>query len=128
MSEPGNPAMQPPTQLPDPEPRTGGAASPAEPAGRFPAVYLGHGAPTLLDDELWPKELAGWVLIANLIAWPVAYYFMNGWLHGFAYRTPMNAWMYLLAGGMAMVIALATVSFQAIKAAAANPVESLRYE
>ena len=77
---------------------------------------------------LLSKELAGWVLIANLIAWPVAYYFMNGWLHGFAYRTPMNAWMYLLAGGMAMVIALATVSFQAIKAAAANPVDSLRYE
>jgi putative ABC transport system permease protein len=87
---------------------------------------LGASMPEII--YLLSKELAGWVLIANLIAWPVAYYFMNGWLHGFAYRTPMNAWMYLLAGGMAMVIALATVSFQAIKAAAANPVDSLRYE
>ena len=69
-----------------------------------------------------------WVFIANIIAWPVAYYFMNKWLQDFAYRININWWAFVLSGGIALVIALATVSFQAVKAALANPVDSLRYE
>ena len=74
------------------------------------------------------KKFVVWVIAANLLAWPVAYYFMNKWLEGFAYRTEMSWWSFVLSGVIAMAIALATVSFQAIKAATANPIESLRYE
>ncbi len=68
------------------------------------------------------------VLIANLIAWPLAYFAMAKWLGNFAYRIDIAWWMFALAGGLALLIALLTVSTQAIKAAVANPVESLRYE
>ncbi|HVO75919.1 MAG TPA: FtsX-like permease family protein [Ignavibacteriaceae bacterium] len=68
------------------------------------------------------------ILISNVIAWPIAYFFMNKWLQDFAYRIDISWWMFVLSGGIALIIALATVSFQAIKAATANPVESLRYE
>ena len=74
------------------------------------------------------KEFTKWVLIANLIAWPVAYYFMNKWLQDFAYRINMSGWIFIFAGCAALAIALITISFQAIKAATANPVKSLRYE
>ena len=77
---------------------------------------------------LLTKQFTRWVLIANLIAWPVAWYVMNKWLQNFAYRIDMSWWMFVLAGGLALVIALLTVSTQAIRAATANPVESLRYE
>jgi putative ABC transport system permease protein len=53
---------------------------------------------------------------------------MNKWLQDFAYRIDIGLWVFILSGGIALVIALATVSFQAIKAAIANPIESLRYE
>jgi putative ABC transport system permease protein len=68
------------------------------------------------------------VAISNIIAWPVAYYLMNKWLEDFAYRIDTSWWMFILSGGIALLIALLTVSFQAIKAALANPVENLRYE
>ena len=68
------------------------------------------------------------VVIAIVIASPVAYYFMHRWLQDFAYRVPMSWWIYALAGGGAVLIALVTVSWQAIRAATANPVESLRAE
>ncbi|MFZ1289072.1 MAG: ABC transporter permease [Melioribacteraceae bacterium] len=73
-------------------------------------------------------EFTKWVVIANIIAWPVAYFFMNKWLQDFAYRIDISWWIFALSGGIALVIALVTVSFQAIKAATANPVESLKYE
>ena len=73
-------------------------------------------------------EFIKWVLLANIIAWPVAYYFMNKWLQGFAYRIELNLWMFVFAGGIALLIALGIVCLQAIKAATANPVKSLRYE
>ena len=66
--------------------------------------------------------------IPNLIAWPVAYYFMNKWLQDFAYRININWWIFIAAGCIALAIALITISFQAIKATTANPVKSLRYE
>jgi putative ABC transport system permease protein len=68
------------------------------------------------------------VLLANVIAWPVAYYFMHRWLQNFAYRTRIDIWMFLMAAALAMLIALLTVSYQSIRAALANPVDSLRYE
>jgi len=77
---------------------------------------------------LLSKEFAKWVLVANIVAWPVAWLGMNMWLQNFAYRIHMNVWILLAAGGSALLIALLTVSFQALKAAAADPVESLRYE
>ena len=68
------------------------------------------------------------VLIANAIAWPLAWFTINQWMEGYAYRLPMSWWVFILAGFMALVIALATVSLLAMKAAAANPVTSLRSE
>jgi putative ABC transport system permease protein len=68
------------------------------------------------------------VLLGNCIAWPMAYFAMNSWLQNFAYRIDIGWWMFALAGGLALLIALATVSTQALKAALANPVEALRYE
>ena len=69
-----------------------------------------------------------WVLIANLIAWPVAWYFMSRWLQGFAYRVDLAWWMFVSAAVLALSIAFITVSLQTIKAALKNPVDSLRYE
>jgi putative ABC transport system permease protein len=77
---------------------------------------------------LLSKEFARWVLIANVVAWPLAYYVMNNWLKNFAYRTDMSVWIFIASGALALIIALLTVSSHAIKAATANPVESLRYE
>ena len=74
------------------------------------------------------KEFTKWVLIANLIAWSVAYFFMNGWLENFAYRINLNVWVFILSSVSALLIAVITVSYQAIRAALANPIESLRYE
>jgi putative ABC transport system permease protein len=77
---------------------------------------------------LLSKEFVKLILLANLIAWPIAYFTMNKWLQDFAYRIEIGWWVFALAGGMALLIALLTVSTQAIKAALANPVEALRYE
>ena len=74
------------------------------------------------------KEFILLVCLANAIAWPLAYYFMNKWLKNFAYRTSMGLWIFILSALAALVIALFTVSYQSIKAATANPVDSLRYE
>jgi putative ABC transport system permease protein len=74
------------------------------------------------------KDFLELVLIALAIASPIAWYFMNQWLQDFAYRVHISWWVFALAGSGAMLIALITVSFQAIKAALANPVKSLRSE
>ncbi len=74
------------------------------------------------------KEYLLWVVVSNVIAIPVAWYAMHSWLEGFAYRRAMDWWMFALAGGGALVVALLTVSVQSLRAATANPVESLRYE
>ena len=78
--------------------------------------------------SLLTKDFIKVVLIANIVAWPLAYYLMNKWLQNFAYRTVIGWWIFVLAGGIALLIAISTISFRAIKAATANPVESLRYE
>jgi putative ABC transport system permease protein len=77
---------------------------------------------------LMSKEYMFWVVIALVIAQPVAYYFVLQWLRDFPYRIELAWWIFALSGGIAMLIALVTVLAQAMKAAAANPVESLRYE
>jgi len=74
------------------------------------------------------KQFVSLVIISNVIAWPVAYYLMHKWLQDFAYRIDISWWIFVLSGGTALLIALLTVSYQAIKAATANPVEALRYE
>jgi len=68
------------------------------------------------------------VLMATIIAAPVAWYFMHHWLEGFAYRISISAWYFIGAGGLALLIALATVSGQAVRAAMVSPVKSLRTE
>ena len=73
-------------------------------------------------------DFVKWVAIAFVIATPIAYYAMNKWLQNFAYRTPLSWWVFALAGMLALVIALLTVSWQSWLAARRNPVEALRYE
>ncbi len=77
---------------------------------------------------LLSKRFVRWVLAANVIAWPVAWFAMNRWLEGFAYRVSLNPLFFPLAGLTALAIALATVSYHSIKTAFADPAESLRYE
>jgi putative ABC transport system permease protein len=77
---------------------------------------------------LLSKEFAKWVLIANVIAWPVAYFVMERWLDSFAYRTFIGIQTFIVATVLAFVIAILTVSFQAIKAALSDPVKSLRHQ
>ena len=73
-------------------------------------------------------QFTKWVIWANLIAFPVAYAGMKLWLGKFAYHINIEAWFFFLAAILALVIALVTVSFQAIRSASANPVEALQYE
>ena len=77
---------------------------------------------------LLSKDLTKLVLLANIIAWPVAWFSLNRWLQSFLYRTHINLDIFIIAGAIALIIALFTVSYHSIKAATANPVDSLRYE
>jgi len=77
---------------------------------------------------LLSKEFIKWVLLANLIAWPVAYFAVHNWLQNFAFRTRIGWEIFLLSGSLALVISLLTVCYQSVKAALADPVDSLRYE
>jgi putative ABC transport system permease protein len=74
------------------------------------------------------KDIVKLVILSAVIATPIAWLAMNNWLQNFAYRISLNGWIFLVAGLIAILIALATISFQAIKAAFANPVKSLRTE
>ena len=74
------------------------------------------------------RDLVKWVVIAFVIATPVAWYAMNKWLENFAYKTTLSWWIFALAGFLALGIALLTVSWQSWRAATKNPVEALRYE
>jgi putative ABC transport system permease protein len=77
---------------------------------------------------LLSKEFTKWILIANIIAWPLAYYVMNNWLKDFAYKISITPWVFFISGMAALIIALLTISSHAIKAATANPVKSLKFE
>jgi putative ABC transport system permease protein len=89
---------------------------------------LGASTPGIV--RLLSGEFTRWVLAANLLAWPTAYLVMNRWLSGFAYRIELASQLgwFFLAGVLSVLIAWLTVGFQAVKAAAADPVRSLRYE
>jgi len=87
---------------------------------------LGSSVPNIV--QLLSKDFLKLVFISILIASPIAWYAMNKWLQDFAYKVDISWWIFLLAGFMAVLIAFATVSFQAIKAAIANPIKSLRTE
>jgi putative ABC transport system permease protein len=86
------------------------------------------GAP--LSHILWllTGQFVKWVVIASLIAWPVGYWVMNRWLEGFAFRSSLSVWIFLVSGLVALIIATLTVSSQVIKAALTNPAQSLKYE
>jgi len=87
---------------------------------------LGASISTIIS--LLSKDFLKLVGISIIIASPVAYWGMHNWIQNFAYRIDISWWMFVAAGGVAIVIALVTVSFQAVKAAVANPVKSLRTE
>lgn len=78
--------------------------------------------------KLLSKDFVVLVIIAAVIAFPLAWWAMSNWLQNFAYRAPLSGWTFIIAGGGALIIALITVSFQAVKAALANPVNSLQAE
>jgi putative ABC transport system permease protein len=75
---------------------------------------------------MFSRQFAKWVVAANLIGWPVAYILMSQWLKNFAYRISFNTAAFAAAGILTMAIALLTVAFQSIRAASANPADSLR--
>jgi len=77
---------------------------------------------------LLSKEFTKWVIVANIFAWPIAYFVLSKWLQSYAYKTNIALLSFVLSGALALLIALATVSYQSIKAALANPADSLRYE
>jgi putative ABC transport system permease protein len=87
-----------------------------------------NGAKSIEVTTTLNKDFLTWVVIAFLIATPIAYYAMNKWLENFAYKTELSWWIFALAGLLALGIALLTVSWQSWKAATRNPVEALRYE
>jgi putative ABC transport system permease protein len=74
------------------------------------------------------KDFIQWIVIAFIISCPISWYAMHKWLENFAYKTELSWWIFAAAGGIAVVIALLTVSGQSFKAATRNPVEALRYE
>jgi putative ABC transport system permease protein len=87
---------------------------------------LGASLPSIVG--LLSRESARLVLLSNIIAWPLAYLAMKSWLKSFAYRTEIEVWVFFAAALAALGIALLTVSFQAVKAALANPADSVRSE
>jgi putative ABC transport system permease protein len=77
---------------------------------------------------LLAKNFLKLVIVANLIAWPIAYFAMNKWLENFAYRTNVNPWAFVLCGILTLCIAMLTVSYQSIRASISNPVVAIKYE
>jgi putative ABC transport system permease protein len=87
---------------------------------------LGSSVPGIV--ALLSRQFSLWVLAANLIAWPIAYFAMHRWLNGFAYRTSLGLDVFVLAGAISLLAAALPIGFQSLKAAVADPVKSLRYE
>ncbi len=74
------------------------------------------------------KEFFKWILLSNIIAWPIAFLYSQKWLQNFAYRTSIDIWVFILSCLLVLITALITVSYQTLRVAYGNPVESLRYE
>jgi putative ABC transport system permease protein len=87
---------------------------------------LGASVPGIV--VLLSKDFLKLVVAANVIAWPLAYFGMSRWLQNFAYKSGIGVWIFLLTGILALGIALATVSYQSVKAALLNPVDAIKYE
>jgi putative ABC transport system permease protein len=104
------------------------AAYTAERRGKEIGIRKVLGASTQGLAALLSKEFLQLVTISCLIAFPIAWWAMRSWLQGYQYRTTIHWWIFALAGALALVVALLTVSFQAIKTALANPVKALRSE
>jgi len=86
------------------------------------------GAPVTGIVTMLSKEFAKWVLIANIIAWPISYFTLNKWLQNFPYHINLTVWIFLFSTALALIVALVTVSYQSIKAAISNPINALKYE
>jgi putative ABC transport system permease protein len=86
------------------------------------------GAPVTRIFTLLTSELLWGILLANLVAWPIAWYGLNRWLQNFAYRTSLSWWIFFIAGMSVMTVALLTMCWQTLRAARINPVDSLRFE
>jgi len=85
------------------------------------------GASPLKIGLLFAGEYSRLILLANLLAWPAAWYAMHRWLEGFAWQTPLQAWIFLAAGAITFGVAILTMTSQTLRAARINPVNSLRY-
>jgi len=86
------------------------------------------GSSTIAIVTLLNREFLRWIVVANLIAWPVSYFVMQRWMHKFAYRANFTIGIFILAASIGLAVALFTVSMQTLKAARANPVDSLKHE
>jgi putative ABC transport system permease protein len=87
---------------------------------------LGASVPNVV--LLLSRDFTKWVILANAMAWPIAYFSMSKWLQSFAYRMNFGVWIFILSGAIALITALFSVITKAVKAASADPVNSLRYE
>ena len=87
-----------------------------------------NGAQVITILAMLNSDFVKWVAVAFVIAIPIVWYIMHRWLENFAYKTELSWWIFVLAGLLALGIALLTVSWQSWKAATRNPVEALRYE
>lgn len=87
-----------------------------------------HGASIQSIMILLTKQFSYWVLLANLIAWPLAYYFLDDWLSNFFYRIGMPYWVFFFSGILTLILAILTVSYRAYRAAASDPLNAIKYE
>ena len=86
------------------------------------------GASVFIITKMMLTDFMKWVLIANLIAWPIAWYLMDNWLDNFAFHVSFGWWIFVIAGLISIVIASSTVMFQSIKTGLTNPINALKYE
>ncbi|MCB2207119.1 MAG: ABC transporter permease [Bacteroidetes bacterium] len=87
-----------------------------------------HGAPVSSIVFMLTRQFSYWVLLANIIAWPLAFYFLDRWLSNFFYRIAMPYWVFIAASLLALLMALITVSYKAYRAATSDPLDAIKYE
>lgn len=87
-----------------------------------------HGAPVISIILLLTKQFTYWVLLANIIAWPLAFYFLDNWLANFHYRIDMPYWVFIISGFLALLLAIITVGYRAYRSATSNPLDAIKDE